>query len=406
MESYFWMKERVKKWFDRRKKERYEQIVMQDTGWTMEKVREEMEKAREMGFSYAYYANRKLWVKTPEQLQKHAVYREKQKIYKKSEREDDFTYVRSKTGWSWLKAKLNLRRARRLCGATLYDYTLFQMWNLTEEQQKTFYTRAVFSQLFHKYNKNPEAVQTLVYKGRFAKEFDDLMRRKWFTNGTSLTRSNFDKKIKGLTELFAKPMGSTKGMGAEKIIFSDFADHDKLYEYIKSKDYMIFEEVIRQHPKLSEINESSVNTIRVVTIVDKGVCHHIFTSFRIGAGKLVDNFSAGGMVADIDPETGVVRTAAFNRAGEAFPKHPVSGREIKGFQIPLWEEVLQITEKAALRIAPQGVGIVGWDVAIGEDAVYLVEGNSRPGHELPQLPYVDVKKGVKYRVEPFLTGDI
>lgn len=71
----------------------------------------------------------------------------------------------------------------------------------------------------------------------------------------------------------------------------------------------------------------------------------------------------------------------------------------------MWDEVLKITTAAALRMAAKGVCIVGWDVAVGSDKVYLIEGNSRPGHELPQLPYVDIKRGVRPAVEPFLSTE-
>ena len=397
------IKEELKGWIDRNSRKKYIQTVMQEAGWSEAKTKEEMKKAEQMGFTYAYYAKRKLWAKTPEQLEKHAEYWKEKQLQQEEEKKQDLAYIMQQTGWSKTEAVEKIRQAYHLCGASLYDYTLFKMWDLTEEQQKTIYTKAVFDQLFEKYNTDPISIQTLVYKGRFAKEFSDLMNRRWFTNGTSLKWENFPRKIAGLNEVFAKPTASTKGKGAEKIVFSDFKDNRELYDYMKSKSYMIFEEVIKQHPAIAAINESSVNTIRVVTIVDNGVCHHVFTSFRIGAGKLVDNFSAGGIVADIDPKTGIVRTAAFNRVGEGFAKHPLSGLDIKGFQIPLWDQVLEMTRTAAMRMAPLGVGIVGWDVAVGEDKVYLVEGNSRPGHELPQLPYVDVKKGVKYVIEPFLT---
>ena len=402
MKRFDLIKEEIKGWIDRSNKKKYIQMVMQDTGWSKEKAKKEMKNAARMGFTYAYYAKRKLWAKTPEQLEKHAAYWEKKQEQQQEEKEADLAYIMKQTGWTKTEVIERVRQAYHLCGASLYDYTLFKMWDLTEAQQKTIYTKAVFDQLFEKYNTDPIAIQTLVYKGRFAKAFGDLMNRRWFTNGTSLTRENFPRKIAGLTEVFAKPTASTKGNGVEKIVFSDFKDNRELYDYVKSRSYSIFEEVIKQHPAIAAINESSVNTIREVTIVDSGVCHHVFTSFRIGAGKLVDNFSAGGIVADIDPKTGIVRTAAFNRIGEGFVQHPISGMDIKGFRIPLWDQVLEMTKTAAMRMAPLGVCIVGWDVAVGEDKVYLVEGNSRPGHELPQLPYVDVKKGVKYVVEPFL----
>ena len=396
-------KKEVDTWLGKNNKSKHVQKVMNDTGWSEKKVKEEMKKAAELGFTNSYYANHKLWAKTPEQLKKHAVYWKEKQEYQAKEREKFIAHIMEETGWSKTETVEEIREAYYLCGASIYDYTVFRMWELTDEEKKTMYTKGVFDKLFEKYNTDPVAMQTLVFKGRFAKEFSDLMNRRWFTNGTSMVwGEKFSRKIDGLTEVFAKPTASSKGRGAEKIVFSDFKDEREIYDYMKSKSYTLFEELIKQHSAINAINDSSVNTIRVITLVDNGVCHHLFTSFRIGAGKLVDNFSAGGIVADIDPETGIVRTDAFNRKGERFVEHPISGVTIKDFQIPLWDQVLELTETAALRMAPQGVGIVGWDVAVGEDKVYLVEGNSRPGHELPQLPYVCEKKGVKYVLDPYL----
>lgn len=50
----------------------------------------------------------------------------------------------------------------------------------------------------------------------------------------------------------------------------------------------------------------------------------------------------------------------------------------------------------------EGVNYVGWDVAICEDKVVLVEGNSAPDLVLIQAPYAPQFKGMKYLIEPYL----
>ena len=156
------IKEEIKDWIDRNSKKKYIRMVMQDTDWSEEKTKEEMKKAAQMGFTYGYYAKRKLWAKTPEQLEKHAAYWKEKQGQQQEEKQADLAYIMEQTGWSKNKTIEKVRQAYHLCGASLYDYTLFKMWDLTEEQQKTIYTKAVFDQLFEKYNTDPLSIQTLV----------------------------------------------------------------------------------------------------------------------------------------------------------------------------------------------------------------------------------------------------
>ena len=113
-----------------------------------------------------------------------------------------------------------------------------------------------------------------------------------------------------------------------------------------------------------------------------------------------DGFDGGGIFAPVDVETGVICRDGMNLDNKFFEVHPVSGKKIKGFQVPHWDEVLTLAATAAKRF--KGVRMVGWDIAVTEEGVSLIEGNSESNYQFAQLPYVPEGKGVRYKFEPFL----
>ena len=68
-----------------------------------------------------------------------------------------------------------------------------------------------------------------------------------------------------------------------------------------------------------------------------------------------------------------------------FEAHPLTGTRFIGFQIPLWNQVLDLVRAAARRAyaLPQ-CHWIGWDIAILPDGVALVEGNWRQATDLIQ----------------------
>ena len=46
--------------------------------------------------------------------------------------------------------------------------------------------------------------------------------------------------------------------------------------------------------------------------------------------------------------------------------------------------------------------MIGWDIAVTEEGVSLIEGNSESNYQFAQLPYIEEGLGVKYKFEPFL----
>ena len=77
-------------------------------------------------------------------------------------------------------------------------------------------------------------------------------------------------------------------------------------------------------------------------------------------------------------------TLGVNNELKRFLRHPNTGMILPGFSIPEWPKVKALTIAAAEKL--EGVGWVGWDVAVLENGdVELVEGNHDPGHDVIQM---------------------
>lgn len=378
----------------------YLRYVSKHTGWSLKKTKEKMDAAKKLGISYRYYAKKRLWSRSEKQLKisgRNAAARKKKNL---EIRHKAIAGVAEATGWSKEEISDKMRVAKKNCGSSAKDYWMFQLYKLTPEQQREYFTIGVFDALAFKYNPEPKAINVLLNKARFAKKFDPLFNRVWFMN-RNLTFEEFCEYTKDLNEIICKPLNATQGQGVHKINLVG-ADKQAIYDELMAQKKTLCEEVIVQHPDIAAFNESSVNTVRVLTIVDQGKCHHIYAGFRMGRGKLVDNFHAGGIIASVDVKTGITCMDAIDLEGNHYPTHPVSGLDTLGFQLPNWQTVLDITEKAALQLAPEGAALVGWDVAITPEGACLVEGNSEPSHTIIQLPYVRDGVGMKKIVAQFL----
>jgi hypothetical protein len=142
----------------------------------------------------------------------------------------------------------------------------------------------------------------------------------------------------------------------------------------------LIEEYLDQHPDLAWFNETSVNTLRILTYAAPGQPARALGGYlRIGRrGALVDNLGAGGIIAGVDLATGVLQ-AAFDGTPERrlYPSHPDTGRVIAGRQLPFWQESLRLTE-AALDAFPR-MRFAGFDIAVTPAGPVIIEINNYPG---------------------------
>lgn len=149
---------------------------------------------------------------------------------------------------------------------------------------------------------------------------------------------------------------------------------------------IVIQRPLHQHKELAAINSSSVNTMRLYSVLKKDGSVKIYSGvLRIGVGNIkVDNYASGGLSCGITSD-GKLRKLAFNKKGQKFEKHPVSNVVFDGFQIPSYEKAVELVQKAH-RMMPH-FRSVSWDVSIQEDGnPVLIEGNlCRGGIDLLQL---------------------
>lgn len=144
----------------------------------------------------------------------------------------------------------------------------------------------------------------------------------------------------------------------------------------------LIEEYFYQHPDLASFNPSSVNTCRIWVAKEKGGRGRVVLAYlRIGrGGSLVDNQSAGGIVAAIDLETGVTAAAIDGLPQRvSFKCHPDHGAPILGRSIPFWNEAKALAENCVT--AFPGLQFAGTDVAIGANGPVIIELNASPDRE-------------------------
>jgi len=258
-------------------------------------------------------------------------------------------------------------------GATLQDYLVFEFYNKSHKKRKSFVTGRKLHQFFDKVN-NKNRTDIFREKNRFAEVFKTYLGREIFM--LNLDGSNIDDAKSWLSDrsmVFAKPRKGVEGRGVTRLAIDD--NIEDIINYCLDNKLDLIEESIVQHPEMNELHPHSANTIRLITLVENKDVRLVGASLRMGNGGHVDNAAQGGIYASVDSTTGKLDSVAFNSLGEKYANHPITNQPIKGFQIPFWENVVEICKKAALEVPD--VRCVGWDVAISEKGPLLIEGNDR-----------------------------
>ena len=220
-------------------------------------------------------------------------------------------------------------------------------------------------------------------KIRFLETFDRYVGRDWL-DVRKASAEEVAAFIRDHDAIFAKPVDNFGGQGIERLLGGTAPEDPEAFRAeLLSKGQQLLEEGIVQHHEMARLCDSSINTIRVVTVVHEGRPAHVYSLVRMGLGdSYVDNISSGGMYTWVDPD-GVLRYPCFHdKSASYLTEHPKTGMKITGFQIPLFQEAVDLCLEAAL-VEPR-VGYVGWDVAITENGPVLVEGNLIPGYDMPQ----------------------
>ena len=86
----------------------------------------------------------------------------------------------------------------------------------------------------------------------------------------------------------------------------------------------------------------------------------------------------GNLLGFINPATGKIYrvVGSPDRSEVALPlnRHPDTGIDLVGFEIPQWDAVVELAMMASTAFDP--VGFVGWDIAVTNNGPVLIEGNT------------------------------
>lgn len=207
----------------------------------------------------------------------------------------------------------------------------------------------------------------------------------WFTaDSTQIARQDLDPILSKEPEMVVKTaMGSAGGHGVFFVPGNALSQVEG-----KIRDDIVIQRPIVQHERLSAINSSSVNTIRLISLLsERGV--KVYSSIlRMGInGSRVDNASSGGVTCGID-ENGCLKKYAYKANGERFEQHVDSGVVFDGYEIPSYHKCLEAVSKLHVQIPH--FRLISWDFSVdraGEPI--LIEANFNYG----QLDFHQLNNG-------------
>lgn len=146
----------------------------------------------------------------------------------------------------------------------------------------------------------------------------------------------------------------------------------------KLKSNYIITEYVKQSTYASNINRTSVNSMRIMTLYDRdtnkcwigGVTHRFGTK----NSGFVDNVTRGGLSASVNIETGYLEKALlYEKDTREITHHPDTNVAITGTKIDNWE----LIQSKILELAKQATRTpyLGWDVVSTKDGFKILEIN-------------------------------
>lgn len=327
------------------------------------------------------------------------------KRYRKSfdmfNRKAKFFLPQDYSGFQRAIAYIDYKKEKALYRISMANYFDYEFYLKNHRARRQFICNREMEYMFKVCN-DPKYRFITGNKAVFNERFSSFLGRDWI-NVREYPYEEFEKYISNTERFFIKPLNGECGIGTGVIAAKDITDVRSTYEQYKASE-VIIEGLITQHESLSRLNSSSVNTLRIVTLRDAQEKVHVMAcSLRIGrAGEVVDNFHHRGLCAIVDLQTGIVKTTAVDAEHKRYVVHPDSKVPIVGFQIPVWDKVVETIIHAAKEM--KELRYIGWDVAIGKSGqIQIVEGNSTPDSDVTQAPdqigkweqYKSIIKGIE-----------
>ncbi len=291
-------------------------------------------------------------------------------------------------------------------GATIGEEFYFNFYKISDQEKRSYITTREKVLYIRKLNKKEDAY-ILNNKYETYKRFKDYYKRDMIVLNDESDYDAFSEFVDKHKTFVVKPSELGLGIGVHKetikseeekqIKFKQILNEGKCHaEESKRTENaaVVLEEVIKQADSLARIHEASVNGVRVTTLMANGNIHIIHPWIKMGVnGDFVTSAFLGSIDACIDAKTGIVDTVGIGEFGQRELYHPNSGIQIKGFQIPRWDELIELAKELSGKLPT--IPYIGWDFALTDEGWVIMEGNFT-GDFMWQLFY---GKGMKKEFE-------
>lgn len=278
-------------------------------------------------------------------------------------------------------------------GARPLDYWRFEFYKKNHRARNRYETFYRQKKLI-KYMQKSVGIKTIIADN---KEWEYETYKKYIVRDWLLIKpTDSDDLLKQFLSkysyVFAKPVSEALGRGARIVDCNNRKDVQQLIVDRKDKSFLI-EECLENLSEIKRVNPTSLNTLRVFSLIDKKGNPYIFEIlFRAGKDNLqVDNWGQGGIVYHVDIETGIIDRPGLDKYMNHYIIHPGSNIQMVGFKIPNISNIKEYICKLAL-VVPKAK-IVGWDIALTPDGIDFIEMNCPGGHDIMQAfgePFYDL----------------
>lgn len=178
-----------------------------------------------------------------------------------------------------------------------------------------------------------------------------------------ITKQDFFALLRSNAPCVIKPTrASETGSGNNIRLLDSSLDNDELESLLSHypSDFIV-QDKIKQHPFLSALNPTSINTIRVVSLLYENHFSILACTLLVGEDGLTSN--GGHFRIGIDKDSGLLRDFIIKGKGEPIDALPnAKDQSYKAAPIPSFQELLAMT-KAMHSLLPH-FGLIGWDFTI------------------------------------------
>lgn len=296
---------------------------------------------------------------------------------------DDFNLQSStlhqKTGRSRFLWRIKMFNSLVCIGAKPVDYVRFEFWRKSKSERNRYMTSLRYSKLY-RYLRNTVPATILKSKSGEYSYYKDFVKRNWMVIDGNTKEEDIVAFVNRYHTAIVKPDNDEQGSGIFKLKDSQ---PKKISDFSQSKCNKVYvmEEVLENDKDFAVMNESSLNSVRATTMIDKnGNPILLSLMLRVGKpGQIVDNWGAGGFLIDIDVESGCVIKPALDKKNRPYISHPDTGFQFVGWHLPKLDELKEYVNK--LCMVEKTARFVGWDIAYTPNGFDLVEVNIPAGHE-------------------------